>query len=209
MDLYMGRVRQTWDRAVHDETRGLRILMDALKVISSSSFNQLNLKYGITHLYLIEKDRTVFLRAHQNEKRGDRLDRYTMLAAQQSGRDSWGLDMGPLGTFTLRYVRPGIAEGDDGFIELGMEIASLLQSFVKDDGFELTTLIHKEYTTAEKFLAGHQRFQFSGKWDDFPDFVIANQSLPQLPPEIVDLLKRDHTEFGGDEYFDIRTWVCS
>ena len=161
---------------------------------------QLKREYRITHFYFMAPDRTIFLRAHQPDRRGDLIDRSTLLDAEQTGEDSWGIELGPLGTFTLRYVRPWKQDGTTtGYLELGMEIEHLARQLARDMNLDLLTVIRKEYTSREKFETGRQAFGFAGQWDDYSDFVVAHQTIPVLPGEVAHWLEQDHnlaTEIG-------------
>jgi PAS domain S-box-containing protein len=154
---------------------------------------QLKREYRITHFYFIAPDRTIFLRAHQPDRRADLIDRSTLLAAERTGEDSWGVELGPLGTFTLRYVRPWKQDGTTtGYLELGMEIEHLARQLARDMHLDFLTVIRKEYTSREKFETGRQAFGFAGQWDDYSDFVVAHQTIPVLPGEVAHWLEHDH-----------------
>jgi PAS domain S-box-containing protein len=166
---------------------------------------QLEREYRITHFYFMAPDRTIFLRAHQPDRRGDLIDRYTLLAAERTGEDSWGVELGPLGTFTLRYVRPWKQDGTTtGYLELGMEIEHLAMELARDMNLDLLTVIRKEYTSREKFEAGRQAFGFVGQWEAYPDFVVAHQTTPDLPEEVANRLEHDHNPATGIETFNGR-----
>ena len=81
---------------------------------------QLRSTHGITHFYFSDPDRVCLLRVHQPEKHGDRFDRFTAREAQRTGKTASGIELGPLGTFTLRVVRP-VYDGGAlvGYLELG------------------------------------------------------------------------------------------
>ena len=141
----------------------------------------------------IAPNRTIFLRVHQPERRGDLIDRSTLLTAEQTGEDSWGIELGPLGTFTLRYVRPWKQGGKTvGYLELGIEVEHLVDQLARQMNLELLTVIWKKHTTREKFEAGRQTFGFAGEWDAYPDFVVAHQSLRSYPREVPYWLEHDH-----------------
>ena len=154
---------------------------------------QLKSEYGVTHFYFIDTDRTVYLRAHQPDRRGDLIERWTLTMAEQTGEDCWGVELGPLGTFTLRYVRPWKHEGAIiGYVELGIEVEHLIHQLAVEMNLDLLTVIWKSYTTREKFEAGRDAFGFAGQWDEYRDFVVAHQSLPELPREVPNWLAHHH-----------------
>ena len=151
-------------------------------------------QFGITHFYFVESDRTCFLRVHQPQRRGDRIERVTMLTAQRTRRDAWGLELGPLGTFTLRYVRPWLDDSGEvaGFIELGMEVEDLLDDLAEDLNVDIVSLVRKGDTTRGAFEAGKQVFGFAGHWRQFQDVAIMHQTLPVLPKSLADRLQEGY-----------------
>ena len=160
-------------------------------------FEELKREYGISHCYFIDADRTCFFRAHQPDRRGDSLDRYTLRTAERSGEDVWGVELGPLSTFTLRYVRP-VKEGGKitGYLELGTEVERLFQNAAKDSNLETLTALRKEYTSREKFEAGQKTFQFSGAWETYPDFVVTHRTLTAFPAEVDQWLRKKSLQTG-------------
>ena len=159
--------------------------LGSLSALAQPILGQLNREYGISHFYFIEPDRTCFFRAHQPGRRGDLIDRFTLLTAERSGEDSWGIELGPLGALTLRYVRPVRIEGKlIGYLELGMESEKFSEALSRETGMGIVLALQKKYTTQEKFEAGRKTFDFSGEWQAYPDFVIAHQTIAALPLEL-------------------------
>ena len=74
-------------------------------------FSEINSKYNITHFYFIDLDQAAFLRVHSPERFGDYINRATLNTAVRKGHPSSGIELGPLGTFTLRVVHPWIIDG--------------------------------------------------------------------------------------------------
>lgn len=168
----------------------------ALKALGQPIFAGLKGVYQITHFYFIEPERTCFLRVHQPDRRGDLIDRDTLLAAMRTGEDAWGTELGPLGTFTLRYVRPWRQEGRVvGYLELGMEIEGLVDDLAQSLKLDLVTLIRKEFSTKAKFAAGQKAFGFVGTWDAYRDFVVTHQTGPELPAAAAAWVARGHAPF--------------
>ncbi|MFP4384354.1 MAG: cache domain-containing protein [Spirochaetia bacterium] len=102
-------------------------------------------KFGITHFYFHTPERINLLRLHNPERYNDFIDRYTAQAAESSGNDFWGIELGPLGTFTLRYVKP-VYFGDQlaGYLELGKEIEEILSAAAASDPLSLAVVIEKK-----------------------------------------------------------------
>jgi PAS domain S-box-containing protein len=176
--------------------------LTALAALISEPLKQ---ESGISHFYFIAPDKTCFLRMHDPGRRGDPIDHFTLQTAQMTDADAWGLELGPLGTFTLRYVRPWRLNGQTvGYLELGMEFHQLAEQLVKDAGLESLSIVQKQYTTREKFEAGRQAFGFVGKWDDYPGFVVAHQTLATMPGEVVAWVEARHPSSTSNEVFAAR-----
>jgi hypothetical protein len=60
-------------------------------------FASLRSEHGITHFYFHLPDRTVLLRVHNPGANGDKIDRYTMLDAERTGKVSVGIERGLTG----------------------------------------------------------------------------------------------------------------
>ncbi|MDF1615526.1 bifunctional diguanylate cyclase/phosphodiesterase [Desulfurivibrio dismutans] len=154
--------------------------------------------FKITHFYLVEPDRSVFLRPYNPSKTGGTINRHTMLQAATTGQAAHGLELGSSATLTLRYVIPWY-DGDEllGFIELGMETEHLLQEMANILQVQMVSVLRKEYTSQENFTAGREKFAFSGNWDDYPDLVIAHQTASRLPAGLQKWLRTGHNDFDG------------
>jgi hypothetical protein len=109
---------------------------DALFNYAAPLFENFHRDYGITHFYFIDSNNTCFLRVHNPQSFGDRIDRFTLLTASRNLKPSWGIELGKFGTFTLRAVHPWFANGKlIGFIELGEEIEHITPQLKK--GFDV------------------------------------------------------------------------
>jgi PAS domain S-box-containing protein len=217
------QIRRELDRDIASEVQLLMVQMDHLAknpamvkawknrdlstliTLGQPVYELLKREYRITHFYCIEPDRTCFLRMHQPDRRGDLIDRTTLLTAQQTSEDCWGIELGPLGTFTLRYVRPW-KQNDTiiGYLELGMEIEYLTKQLAREMNIDLITIIRKEYTSREKFDAGRQVFGFTGQWDAYRNFVVVHQTLRDLPGDAIRRLDNNTYKTSGCEAFTVR-----
>jgi hypothetical protein len=108
---------------------------DRAQLLASSAalFSELRNKFGITHFYFTGPDRVNILRVHQPPRHGDVINRFTTLTAEKTGKTAYGVELGPLGTFTLRLVQPwyrgeGAARKLIGYVELGVEIDHILRT---------------------------------------------------------------------------------
>ena len=93
---------------------------------TESIFSEINTKYDITHFYFIGLDKVCYLRVHNPGRFGDYINRTTLDDAVSKGELASGIELGPLGTFTLRVVHPWYIDGVlAGYIELGKEIQNI------------------------------------------------------------------------------------
>jgi hypothetical protein len=141
-------------------------------------FERMRSKYRITHFYFHRKDKVCFLRVHSPNRHGDLIGRFTMAGAAASGQPFHGIELGPLGTFTLRVVHPWVVDDKlEGYIELGMEIEHLTQLIKQALKVDLLILIEKEFLKRDNWEAGLKVLNRTGNWDLFHDFVIIDQTL--------------------------------
>ena len=176
-----------------------------LEVLARPVLDRLRPEYHIVHLLFAEPDRRVFLRAESPDRRGDIVGRSTMLAAQRSGGDVWGMDVGGLGDLSLRYVRPWKRDGRlIGYLELGVPIERLVDKAFAAMNADVFTVMRKKNLSREQFEAGRRIYGFSGRWDAYAGFVVVHQSNPVLPAEVQRRLEQDHESYGGYEAFYAR-----
>ena len=137
--------------------------------------------YHITHFYFHLPDRVNFLRVHQPKRHGDRVDRLTLRQAVETGKIASGLEIGPLGTLTLRAVIPWHAgEQLIGYLELGRELASIASVFHQSDtvdGYLLT--VNKQFIEHQGWVLGMAMLNRPADWSAFSDRVIMINTLPE------------------------------
>jgi signal transduction histidine kinase len=158
---------------------------DALLAEVAPLFERLRTQHHITHLYLTDPSRRVVLRAHQPDLRGDVVARATALQAQASGHETQGIELGPLGTLTLRAVKPWY-DGERllGYLELGEEISYVAQEIHDALGVDLLVTVHREFLSEADGV---------GSGGDAADPVIVSRTLPALPPGVAERLRAsDH-----------------
>ena len=147
-------------------------------------FAQLRQDHGMTHFYFHGPDRVNLLRVHKPEKHGDLIDRFTAREAERTGKMAFGIELGPLGNFTLRVVRPVFDGGTlIGYIELGKEIEDILAGIHDKHGVELALDIRKRVLDRTKWEAGMKMLGREADWDRFPDDVLIYTSMPRFPSE--------------------------
>jgi PAS domain S-box-containing protein len=178
--------------------------VQALERLARPLFDRMKQEYEVSHFYFIEPDRTCFLRVHQPDRRGDAIDRVTLLMAEQSGESAWGMELGPLSALTFRYVHPVRIQGVLlGYMELGIESLKFSAQIGRDWGMDTLLLLLKQYTTREKYEAGKKTFGFSGTWEDYPDFVLVHGTAKSLSQAFTQKLSR-HIVSMRENAFNIK-----
>ncbi|MET0049393.1 MAG: diguanylate cyclase, partial [Sedimenticola sp.] len=166
---------------------------EALFAYTEDLYRKLNRDYNITHFYFSKPDRVNFLRVHAPGRHGDRIDRVTTLRAEQNEAVSYGVELGPLGTFTLRVVSPWHDRETGrltGYIELGMEIDHVINHLRDIFGFEVAVVIQKNYLQREKWEDGMRVLGRTVDWDRYRDVVMSSGSSRELPPILNQHLNR-------------------
>lgn len=148
-------------------------------------FSTLKKKYGITHLYFSGPDRVNLLRVHQPERFGDVIERTTTLQAERSRQTVFGVELGPLGTFTLRLVAPWFGGHGEllGYVELGMEIDHVLRQIQYETGVKTFVLIDKTFLDRKLWEEGMRMMGRTPDWAQLPDAVVNIQAHESLPAE--------------------------
>ena len=148
-------------------------------------FRELLAQQNITHFYFHLPNTVNFLRVHRPEFFGDQIDRITMQQARTTRQTAAGIELGPLGTFTLRVVVPWLAGGKViGYIELGEEVEPLLERVSSQTDSQMAVLVNKNLLVKESWQAGQQMLGRSIRWERLPDHVITATTAETLRSEI-------------------------
>jgi hypothetical protein len=154
----------------------------ALLEASEPIFRRLRNSAEITHFYFSGPDRVNLLRVHKPDRFGDVIDRFTTLEAERTGESAMGVELGPLGTFTLRVVQPWFREGRLlGFVELGHEVEHVVDVLRRTFDIELCAIIEKRFLSREDWESGLRMLGREGDWDRFPDCVVIDEVPPSVP----------------------------
>ncbi len=160
---------------------------------------------AITHFYFHDLDRVNFLRVHHPDRHGDRTDRLTLLTAEESGQVAHGIELGPLGTLTLRVVLPWKSAGNLlGYIELGREINHLVDSLGTRANLTVHVVVSKEHIGKSGFAEGVAGI-FS-HWAQFSDVVLMGNSEKTLTDGLQEYIndgtfKRPENARHGDSFY--------
>ncbi len=161
---------------------------ERLLALSEPLFKRLRDRYRITHFYFHDPDRVNFLRVHQPERFGDVIDRFTAKAAQRTGELSHGVELGPLGTFTLRAVLPWRLDGELlGYLELGEEVEALTTRLHPMFGLEIGVLIEKNYLSRDDWQSGLQMLGRESRWDLIDHEVLVSETSTLLSSAVTQL----------------------
>ena len=145
-------------------------------------FETMHKESNVTHFYFFDTNRVCLLRLHQPERRGDRIERFTALEAERTGKLASGIELGPMGTFTLRVVHPVIEGGRlAGYVELGKEIADVLQALHFQSGSQLAVSIRKEYLKRQAWEESMRLLGREPDWNSMPHSVVVYASQGRLP----------------------------
>ncbi len=168
---------------------------DSLFQTASPMFSEIKSKYNITHFYFTDLDRNCFLRVHNPERFGDYINRSTMNAAVRKGTNGSGIELGPLGTFTLRVVHPWFIDGTlVGYIELGKEILHIAPMLKRSLNVDLIFTIHKTRLHRLDWEEGMRMLGRDSQWDLFRDSVIIDATKDDIPPQIGGQLALPHQD---------------
>ncbi|NNJ90056.1 MAG: hypothetical protein HKP55_00155, partial [Gammaproteobacteria bacterium] len=159
-------------------------------------FKQLNTHYKITHFYFIRPDKSILLRAHAPSRFDDIITRTTLQKAEETRKVSHGLELGVLGTFTLRVVKPWYdISGKQliGYVELGMEIDHIIDDLRQIFSMETHVVIYKKHLERERWEEGLKALGRASDWDHFDQIILAASDHHKLPEVLHDhLTEGDH-----------------
>ena len=145
-------------------------------------FRSLSAEHKITHLYFIRPDLVSLYRFHSPALFGDAIRRVSLQQASESQKAAHGLELGPIGTLTLRLVAPWRHQGELlGYLEIGEEIEHLLDEIRYSLGIDLLVLADKQFMTREQWQQGLDMMQRDGDWARFAEHAVLAQTAEQLP----------------------------
>ncbi|MFO7536117.1 MAG: cache domain-containing protein [Kiritimatiellia bacterium] len=165
-----------------------------------SVFETLRQESHISTLCFFDTNRVALMRVHMPDLRGDRVDRFTAREAERTGRTASGIELGPMGTFTLRVVQPVFEAGSRvGYVELGKEIDKLLQLLHLRSGNQLAVTIRKDRLDRAAWEAGRRRLGRKADWDLLAQRVVLYASQGSLPDAFAAWVDRAASGQAGSE----------
>lgn len=180
-----------------------RLDREALLREAGPLFDTLRTDHRITHLYFNGPDLVNVLRLHSPDQFGDLINRETTIKARELGTAVHGLELGPLGTLTLRLVVPWHRDGGLlGYLEIGEEIGYLIDEIHESLSLDLLVMVDKDRILPQQWQHGQALFNRQGSWDRFGSHVIVAQTsldVPQVLNEaILQKLHSGHSAVFGD-----------
>ncbi|MDD2918399.1 ATP-binding protein [Rhodoferax sp.] len=158
---------------------------DALQRELGSLFATLRDQHRITHLYVNDANLVNVLRLHSPVNHGDVISRFTATRARDTGQPVHGLELGPLGTLTLRLVMPWQVDGRViGYLEMGEEIGYVVDELHDSLGVDSFVLVDKRFILHRQWQYGLELLQRLGQWEQFDNRVLVAQTTAQFPPAI-------------------------
>jgi len=162
-----------------------------LFLLADPLFKKLRTKHNVTHFYFHDPKRINILRVHQPARHSDIINRFTALGAEKTRDFYYGIELGPLGTFTLRAVLPIWELGKLlGYIELGEEIDLIIQDMQRIFKVNLWVVIDKQYLHESDWLSGMQILGRKADWNYLPNKVIVSQTSNALPGGLSNILSQ-------------------
>ncbi|HHL40196.1 MAG TPA: response regulator [Deltaproteobacteria bacterium] len=171
---------------------------EALRRYSSARFERLRSRYSITHLYYMDAGRRTVLRVHRPGMYGDRIERFTAVKAERTGKPASGIELGPLGTLTLRVVTPWY-DGDRliGYVELGKEVEGIVKRMSELSGVEVVVAVDKRFIERGRWETGMEMLGRSGHWDMLEREVAAAVTFDAPPAALAELVRRAAASGGA------------
>ena len=185
---------------------------ESLLAVWQPVFKTLHIENNLTHFYFFDKNRVCLLRVHKPDKHGDLINRFTAVEAERTGKTASGLELGPLGTFTLRVVKPVFADGAlVGYVELGKEIEDILQTLHTRLGIQLAATISKEHLNRQTWEEGMRLLGREADWNRLPQSAVIYSSHGRLPDAFASWVesldkKHVHGETNREIPFEGKDW---
>jgi PAS domain S-box-containing protein len=175
------------------EARDFEALLD----LSQPLLRQLRRHNRISHFHFLDPERACFLRVHRPGRKGDTINRITVLGAERTGKMFHGIELGPLGTFTLRVVQPWYKDGRLlGYIELGEEIEDVISRLSGSAGVEIAIAIHKKFLDRAGWEEGMAMLGREADWNALGHAVVVTKTVPVAAESLDPYLCHGRHGFG-------------
>ena len=174
-------------------------------------FTDLKNKYEITHFYFILPDGINFLRLHDKDIYGDKIQRATFLEAQKTKNIGAGIELGET-AYALRVVMPYYDSNElIGYIGLGQGIDNFLEIMKKGKHNEFSLIVEKNFLNEQDWESSRKNIGVRNNWDDLEKYIIVssttNGTSSCFSDENMDLL-REQTSLLKILNFDEHIFAC-
>ena len=173
---------------------------DELYKLTKTLFAELQSELSVTHLYFHNKDQRNFLRVHQSDRYGDLINRRSLQDAQKHQRLSSGVELGPLGTYSLRVVEPIIIDNKIiGYIELSQKIDDIIKQVKLLFDVDSIMLVGKAGMNKDDWSKGALSSDKRWSWDYLANHLIVTSTLKKIPDEVKNLIVNEAIHEGRFE----------
>ncbi|MCM2357082.1 MAG: methyl-accepting chemotaxis protein [Geobacteraceae bacterium] len=162
---------------------------DELVKVAKPLFDDMKQKNNITHLYFIQQDGTVLLRAHKLQQSGDKVTRFTFKKAAETNGIASGIEMGK-NFFSLRCVTPVSYQGKPvGYLEVGQEIDHVFHKMKDTTGNDVSVFLANDFLKEKNAQVNNEKV---GSFTilDSTDKVTALKLAAAVGPELQKGLER-------------------
>jgi signal transduction histidine kinase len=149
------------------------------------------------------------LRVYQPENMTEAPTRFTKQQAMTRGTPVSGLELGRVGTFTLRIVYPWRIKNElIGYIELGQEIDSILRELKTITEIDFLVFLDKSYLERGAWEEGMKMLGRKAAWDLHPGKVLIDQTVDMPASAAAKLIAADsvYEKYGSTVEVDGRTY---
>ena len=159
-------------------------------------FQNLQEEFRISHFYFVGADRKVIARLHQPDRFGDLINRATLLRAERTRKIAFGIELGALGTLSLRAVIPWW-EGEKivGYVELGHDVEHFLDEINSILGVDLMVLVYKKFLDYSAWKASAESRGRPWDWDEFETVVSVARTMEDIPQALRPHLDQEHHNY--------------
>ena len=160
-----------------------------------SIFQSIENRHQVTHFYFHNLDGTCFLRVHKPASHDDLIDRYTLKKAATEGVVSYGIELGPFGTLTLRVVHPWRVNNKlIGYIEMGREVEYIIPTMKDILGYDFFFLVNIRHLNRTMWEEGSKIWGRQGEWEEVPRHVVIGRTMDVIPHEINKYMDVSHAK---------------
>jgi signal transduction histidine kinase len=175
---------------------------EALYAAAEPLFRTLKERHGITHLYFILPDRSVFLRVHDQRLHGDIVGRRSLAQAMATQKPAWEMGLGRT-AFALRVVTPYRHGGAVvGYVELGEEVDRFLGILTHGTANELALVADKSGLDHDDWKSVRREAGLPDSWDEMQKHLVLSATSARdlmrrcLAEENLDRVERGERLFG-------------